>query len=78
MLDLPMRLVVAYGLIALVVLAIAALLLWRTRNSQGRRDRRDRDRLTERYRVREESLAAERDTDRSPAPASQNTLGTTR
>jgi uncharacterized iron-regulated membrane protein len=55
--DLPMRLVIAYGLIALLMLAAAAILWWRARNSRERRDARARDRLAERYRQRLEAAA---------------------
>jgi hypothetical protein len=50
--DLPMRLVTAYGLIALLVLAAAAFAWWRAHNSRERRDARARNRLTKRYRQR--------------------------
>ena len=58
--DLPMRLIVAYGLIALMVLAGAAYFGWRAYNSQRRRDDRARGRVAERYRKRDEAAAAER------------------
>ena len=57
MLDLPMRLVVAYGLIGLTVLIVAAWALWRARNTYARRDARARTRLDERYRRRDEAAA---------------------
>lgn len=61
MLDMPTRLVIAYGLIALMVLAAAGLVWWRSRNTQRRRDERARRRLAERYRqLKETTAAAER------------------
>ena len=59
MLDIPMRLVIAYGLIALMVLAAVGLAWWRAHNSQRRRDERARSRLAERYRQRSEIAATE-------------------
>lgn len=55
MFDLPARLVVAYGLIALMVLAVAALVWWGAHNTQHRRSERAKHRLAERYRQREEA-----------------------
>jgi hypothetical protein len=56
--DLPLRLVIAYGLIGLMVLAAAAALWWRARNSYARRDERARVRLARHYRRRDEAAAA--------------------
>jgi len=61
MLDTPMRLVVAYGLVVLLALAVAALVWWRARNTQHRRDVRARGRLAERYRQRKEAAASTTD-----------------
>ena len=60
MLDLPMRLVIAYGLIALMALAGAAFVWWRVRNTQARRDERRRGRLAEHYRKRDEGASTDR------------------
>ena len=66
MFDLPLRLVVAYGLMALIVLAVAALAWWAGRNTHARRHAKARDRLAEHYRQRAEiALAA--------APTGQDT-----
>ncbi len=51
----PTRLLVAYGLIALPVLAGAAFAWWTAYNSRSRRDARARTRLAERYRRRDEA-----------------------
>ena len=59
MLDIPMRLVVAYGLIALMVMAAVGLAWWRAQNKQRRRDERARILLADRYRQRRETAAAE-------------------
>jgi hypothetical protein len=56
--DLPMRLVVAYGLIGLMVLAAVAWAWWRARNTHPRREARERARLAEHYRRRDEAAAA--------------------
>ena len=53
----PTRLVVAYGLIALMVIGAAALVWWRARNTHHRRDTRARAALEERYRLRDEAAA---------------------
>ena len=50
MLDMPMRLVVAYGLIALMALAIMAVVVWRMRNTHARRYQRERTRAANRRR----------------------------
>jgi len=64
MFDLSGRLMIAYGLIALIVLAVAGMVLWRRHNTPRRRRLRDRVRTTERYRRRQEQAAA---TDDEPA-----------
>lgn len=51
----PTRLVVAYGIMALMVLAGAAFAWWTVHNSRSRRDQRARARLAERYRLRGEA-----------------------
>ena len=58
-LDMPMRLVIAYALIALMLLAAAGFAWWRTRNTQQRRDERARSRLAERYRQRDEAAGSD-------------------
>jgi len=55
MFDLPMRLVIAYGLIGLMVLGAVAFFWWRSRNTQERRDTRARTRLAEYYRKRDKT-----------------------
>ena len=55
MLDQSMRLLIAYGLIGLMVLAAGAFVWWRARNTQERRDTRARTRLAEYYRKRDET-----------------------
>jgi hypothetical protein len=57
MFELPTRLVVAYGLITLMVLAAVAVAVWTFRNSQPRRDLRARARQTEHYRKRDQAAA---------------------
>jgi hypothetical protein len=57
----PTRLLVAYGLIALMALAALAFTWWSTHNSQSRRDERARERLAERYRLRDEAERASGD-----------------
>lgn len=57
MFELPTRLLVAYGLIALILLAAVAVVLWTVRNSQDRRDSRARARLSEQYRKRDQAAA---------------------
>jgi hypothetical protein len=64
MFELPTRLLVAYGLIALMVLAAVAAILWNWRNSHQRRDTRARNRLHETYRKRDEAAADHATTDR--------------
>ena len=54
----PTRILLAYAIIAVLVLAGAAFAWWTRHNSRDRRDARARARLAERYRVRDE--AAER------------------
>jgi HAMP domain-containing protein len=51
----PARLLVAYGLIALMALGVLAYAWWRSHNSQSRRAARARERLAERYRLRDEA-----------------------
>ena len=53
----PARLLVAYAIIALLVLAGAAFAWWTAHNSRSRRDARARTRLAERYRLRDEAAA---------------------
>ena len=48
MFDIPARLVVAYGLIALIVVAGAAIALWCTYNRPGRREARVQDEYSRR------------------------------
>lgn len=58
MLDLPARLLIAYGLIALMVLAAVAVTLWLRHNSPPRRHRREKARTDARY-LRRRQAAAE-------------------
>lgn len=58
------RLLVAYGLIALMVLAGLAFAWWARHNSSDRRAERSRTRLAERYRQRDEAAAERAATDR--------------
>ena len=58
MFDLPTRLIVAYGIMALLVLAAGALVWWAAYNTRDRRNARDRARCHERYRQRDENRAA--------------------
>ena len=60
MLEIPTRLIIAYGLIAAMLLAAVAVALWSVRNSWHRRDARDRARLAKHYQRRDEAAAAER------------------
>lgn len=60
MYDVTTRLTVAYGLIALLLLAALAIVLWNVRNSRQRRDERNRERLAKSYRRRDEAAAAQR------------------
>ena len=53
----PVRLLVAYGLIALMALGVLAFAWWSTHNSQRRRDGHARERLAERYRFRDEAAS---------------------
>jgi threonine/homoserine/homoserine lactone efflux protein len=55
--DVPNRLIIAYGLIALMGLAILAWIGWRARNTRPRRDARARSRLAEHHRRRDEAAA---------------------
>jgi len=55
--DMPIRLIVAYGLIALMGLAVLTWVGWRARNTQARRDARARSRLAEYHRRRDEAAA---------------------
>lgn len=57
MLDLSARLLIAYGLIALMVLAAVALALWLRHNSPHRRYRRDKSRTDALYRRRQQAIA---------------------
>jgi hypothetical protein len=57
MLDMPMRLVVAYGLIAAMLLIATAIAWWSRYNSRERREVRSRARQAEIYRVRDETAA---------------------
>ena len=57
-LDPSLRLAVAYGLIALMVLAAVALVWWRWHNSERRRYARDRRRRDEYYRQRDQAAEA--------------------
>lgn len=59
--DIPARLLVAYALIVLLVLAAIALAGWRASRTQRWRDRRANERLAERYRQRREAAALEKD-----------------
>ena len=58
--EMPARLLIAYGLIALMVAAAAAFAWWKSRNTRTRRDARARARLDERYRLRDETAASDR------------------
>ena len=60
MLDPSTRLLVAYGLIGLMVLAAVAFIWWRAHNTQERRDTRARTKLAEYYRKRDQAGASER------------------
>jgi hypothetical protein len=51
----PARLAIAYGIIALLVLAGAAFAWWTAHNSRSRRSARARERLAERYRKRDQA-----------------------
>jgi hypothetical protein len=55
--DLPTRLIIAYGLIALMGFAVLALIGWRTYNTRERRDARARIRQAEYHRRRDEAAA---------------------
>ena len=57
MFDLPARLVIAYGLIALLVLAAVAMVLWLRHNSPHRRHQREKARTDEHYRRRQQAAA---------------------
>lgn len=57
MFDLSARLVIAYGLIALMVLAAVALVLWLRHNSPHRRYERQKTRTDEQHRRREQAAA---------------------
>lgn len=58
MFDLSTRLLVAYGLIALMVLAAVALVVWVRHNSPRRRHLRERARDAEHFRRRQEAAGA--------------------
>jgi len=51
----PTRLLLAYAIIALLVLAGAAFAWWTAHNSRERRDARAKARLAARYRLRDEA-----------------------
>ena len=51
----PTRLILAYAILAVLVLAGAAFAWWTKHNSRERRDARARSRLAERYRQRDEA-----------------------
>lgn len=55
MFDPTTRLFVAYGLIAFMLLAGLAIVLWKMHNSRPRRDARARTRLHDHYRKRDEA-----------------------
>ena len=55
--DLPTRLIIAYGLIALMSFAILALIGWRAYHTRERRDARARTRQAEYHRRRDEAAA---------------------
>ena len=76
MLDMSTRLLVAYGLIAAMLLAAAAVAFWSMRNSWQRRDARDRARQAKRYQVRDDARTAERATGDDDSRG-HNTIGTT-
>ena len=76
MLDISTRLLVAYGLIAAMLLAAAALAFWSMRNSWQRRDARDRARQARRYQARDAARSAERATADDDS-GGHNTIGTT-
>jgi hypothetical protein len=57
MIDDTTRLVIAYGLIALMLLAAVGGLAWKLHNTQQRRDERGRAKLAERYRQRDDAAA---------------------
>jgi uncharacterized iron-regulated membrane protein len=53
--GMPARLIVAYMLILLLVVAALAFALWNARRTQQWRDKRARERLAERYQERREA-----------------------
>ena len=55
--DVPTRLIIAYGLIALMGLAVLAWIGWRAYHTQRRRDARARTRQAEYHRRRDEAAA---------------------
>jgi hypothetical protein len=55
--DVPTRLIIAYGLIALMGLAVMAWIGWRAYHTQQRRDVRARSRQAEYHRRRDEASA---------------------
>jgi threonine/homoserine/homoserine lactone efflux protein len=55
--DVPARLIIAYGLIALMGFAVLAWVGWRAYHSQQRRDARARSRQAEYHRRRDEAAA---------------------
>jgi hypothetical protein len=59
MFDVPVRLVIAYGLIALMVLAAVVLVWWGLQNTDRERRRRERAKDLERYRRRDASAESD-------------------
>ena len=53
--DMPTRLIIAYGLIALMGFAVVAWIGWRAYHTQPRRDARARSRQAEYHRRRDEA-----------------------
>jgi threonine/homoserine/homoserine lactone efflux protein len=56
--EVPTRLIIAYGLIVVMGLAVLAWIGWRAYHTQQRRDERARSRQAERHRQRDEAAAA--------------------
>jgi hypothetical protein len=59
MFDVPVRLVIAYGLIALMVLAAVVLVWWGLQNTLRERRRRERAKDLELYRRRDASAESD-------------------
>ena len=57
MFDIPTRVLIAYGLIAFMVLAAVALVLWLRHNSWHRRHKRENARTEAHYRRRQQTAA---------------------